>query len=703
MPARSTPHSVTGADESLVPHLSAAARLLDECATAFSTALVSSPDLLIWEDVREVSLTLAALERVLAAFAGAALAIISPQSLAAQRHDGILSLVVDLEAFPEKTWKLLPSGGIATLLCQTVDLCEVVVLAMRTLVAAGAAGCGMSTWWARRCAHAKLRVSGSQLAVTLRLVVLATSTVGTPVAELPLTLDVSTKVNSRAAPPSPARASAAALSTATTVAGIVGSDVAAVTGITSAPPSPIHRRLTLAVPATPPLRRSRSFTLLTTEITPTSLIERKSIARRLLETTLLPRAAVVWPTLSREANNVHASIERLHAAAWHADPWRLSASPTAQLLELPVLALAYVFYCLAPRTWASEVFDTLIASPQPQLMLHLWRLSSMPLLRAASWALRAVPTIEKRTAVIAGVRTTILSRRGRGLDATMLADTSVTAVDVWPHARDWMGSEGSAGLPMGSPGAEARTPSRRLPPVILWLHGGGFIAEEVGFEVAELSRFLEKSDVEDCTLFYPFYALAQPFPRALCDVAAVFSWLRSRTSRIAIVGESAGGTLAASLCNSLAAVKTPQPAGVVLIYAPLTLELQESSSRLMHLSDPLVPFPVLKALSSMYCGADSLGEDIAPGMVHPLQAPDAILRLWPPTHLLVGGLDPLLDDSCDLRTRLRRLGVQGSLTVYRRLPHAFFALRGVLPDAVDAIDDALARVGDIIGEGLGWS
>jgi acetyl esterase/lipase len=120
----------------------------------------------------------------------------------------------------------------------------------------------------------------------------------------------------------------------------------------------------------------------------------------------------------------------------------------------------------------------------------------------------------------------------------------------------------------------------------------------------------------------------------------------------------------------------------------------------MHLSDPLVPFPVLKALSSMYCGS-GLEEvnGIAPGIIHPLQAPDFILRRWPACHLLVGGLDPLLDDSCDLRTRLRREGNRGSLTVYRRLPHAFFSLRGVLPDASKAIDDALSHVADIIGEG----
>ena len=476
MPARSTPRSITTSDESLVPHLSAAAKLLDDCATAFSTALVQVPELLICEDVREVSLTLAALERVLAAFAGAALAVIAPSLANTQRQDGLLSLVSELESFPDKTWKRLPSGGIATLLCQTVDSCEVVVEAMRELITAGK---GIDSWWRRRSARLKLRVAGAQLAVTLRLVVISTATAGAleqteetstfdgsvhlplPVTPRGLSMETNTPANSPIIP------------------------------LLTSPPS------NSAVP----LRRSRSFTLLTSNSTPTSLLTRKSIARRLLETTLLPRAAVVWPTLSKEADNVLVGIERLHAAAFHADPWRLSPSPLVQLFELPILVLFYIFYTLAPRAWASEVFDNLVASPQPQLMLHLWRLSSMPLLRAASWALRAAPVIEKRTVIIAGVRTTILSRRGRGLDATMLSDASVAPLDVWPHARDWV-EEGGEGLTLESPGAEARTPSRLLPPVILWLHGGGFIAEEVGFEG-------EKRGNINC-LIHPTIALSVP-------------------------------------------------------------------------------------------------------------------------------------------------------------------------------------------------
>ena len=43
----------------------------------------------------------------------------------------------------------------------------------------------------------------------------------------------------------------------------------------------------------------------------------------------------------------------------------------------------------------------------------------------------------------------------------------------------------------------------------------------------------------------------------------------------------------------------------------------------------------------------------------------------PHTHIQVGGFDPLLDDSVDFNTRIRRMGVHGDMYIYRSLPHTF--------------------------------
>ena len=75
-------------------------------------------------------------------------------------------------------------------------------------------------------------------------------------------------------------------------------------------------------------------------------------------------------------------------------------------------------------------------------------------------------------------------------------------------------------------------------------------------------------------------------------------------------------------------------------------------------------------------------------LLSPAFAPDAALRVLPPTCILSGGFDPLLDDAVDFNTRLRRLGVPGELRIYRSLPHTFlsFPHLHLLPAVEEALE-----------------
>jgi len=56
----------------------------------------------------------------------------------------------------------------------------------------------------------------------------------------------------------------------------------------------------------------------------------------------------------------------------------------------------------------------------------------------------------------------------------------------------------------------------------------------------------------------------------------------------------------------------------------------------------------------------------------------------------VGGYDPLLDDSVDFNTRIRRLGIPGELRIYRSLPHTFvsFPHWHLMPEVQEAMRQA---------------
>ena len=55
----------------------------------------------------------------------------------------------------------------------------------------------------------------------------------------------------------------------------------------------------------------------------------------------------------------------------------------------------------------------------------------------------------------------------------------------------------------------------------------------------------------------------------------------------------------------------------------------------------------------------------------------------------MGGFDPLLDDSVDFNTRIRRLGVPGEMRIHRTLPHTFLSFPHWL-HTVPEVQQALA-------------
>uniref|UniRef100_A0A7S2X9D8 Alpha/beta hydrolase fold-3 domain-containing protein n=1 Tax=Lotharella oceanica TaxID=641309 RepID=A0A7S2X9D8_9EUKA len=57
-----------------------------------------------------------------------------------------------------------------------------------------------------------------------------------------------------------------------------------------------------------------------------------------------------------------------------------------------------------------------------------------------------------------------------------------------------------------------------------------------------------------------------------------------------------------------------------------------------------------------------------------------------------GGMDLLLDDAVDFHIRLRRSGVPGRFKIFRTLPHGFFGLDQLLPEAHEATKVAVSWI-----------
>ena len=232
-------------------------------------------------------------------------------------------------------------------------------------------------------------------------------------------------------------------------------------------------------------------------------------------------------------------------------------------------------------------------------------------------------------------------------------------------------------------------------PTVLFVPGGAFIAD---FEAPDLFFLYQWVRGTRATLVYVTYRFAPqaPYPSAQLQVLTVYNALREHThaahlgfraSPLVVAGLSAGGNLA---CSAILAPLLPSfahpdaqgrlppresfrmPDGMLLLCPTLNLARSPSPSRLAFASDPLLPQPLVRAFATAYDEGTEHWMERDP-LLSPVFAPDEALQRLPTTCLMAGGLDPLLDDTVDFNTRIRRMGVAGDMFIYRSLPHTFLS------------------------------
>ena len=164
-----------------------------------------------------------------------------------------------------------------------------------------------------------------------------------------------------------------------------------------------------------------------------------------------------------------------------------------------------------------------------------------------------------------------------------------------------------------------------------------------------------------CQVLAVDYRLApeHKFPAGLEDCLAAWRWLVANTAmlgadpeRLAIGGDSAGGNLAAAVCQALVGGE-PAPAAQLLVYPSLDLGWQLPSHR--ELADAHV-LPRIRALwyGDLYLSSLEQAADVR---ASPLWADD--LQGQPAAMIVTAGFDPLLDDGCRYAERLEAAGTIG--------------------------------------------
>lgn len=216
-----------------------------------------------------------------------------------------------------------------------------------------------------------------------------------------------------------------------------------------------------------------------------------------------------------------------------------------------------------------------------------------------------------------------------------------------------------------------RPTSDSTAPVLVYLHGGGLVmGSNHSFE--PLAR--ELASASGAVVVAVDYRLApeSPPPAQFDDAYAAAEWVSARAGelrldrdRLAVVGDSAGGSLAAAVALAARDRDGPAICAQALLYPGLDRDMGAPSI------SALADAPML--------GRDDIDylHDLADGGAGPARDPYLVpayasdLSGLPPAIVVTAGCDPIRDWGKRYADRLREAGVQTTVTRYPGVYHGF--------------------------------
>ena len=240
------------------------------------------------------------------------------------------------------------------------------------------------------------------------------------------------------------------------------------------------------------------------------------------------------------------------------------------------------------------------------------------------------------------------------------------------------------------------TPELDLP-VIVYFHGGGWTIGSVEHFDLITRQIANASGAIVVSVDYRL-APEYPFPTPLDDCWRALVWTAKNAAefggdgaRIAVMGDSAGGNLAA-VCALLARdAGAPDIALQVLVYPVVDCEF-DTPSYLENGSGYLLTADDMHWFFSCYLGD---GADPTDWRISPHRSAD--LRGVAPAVVITAEYDPLRDEGQAYARRLEGAGVSVTHIPYDGMIHAFFGLSA----AFDASRDALQRVSAELRQAFG--
>ncbi|KIY52688.1 hypothetical protein FISHEDRAFT_69504 [Fistulina hepatica ATCC 64428] len=240
-------------------------------------------------------------------------------------------------------------------------------------------------------------------------------------------------------------------------------------------------------------------------------------------------------------------------------------------------------------------------------------------------------------------------------------------------------------------------------PVFIFFHGGGWTLGNISSENSFCTNMCSRAK---CAVVSVDYRLApeHPYPAAVEDAVEALKWVHGKgeslgfnVKKIAIGGSSSGGNLAAVAALRAPSLDPPVPLVFQMLIVPVTDNTADVSG-VPHVSwKENIYTPWLSPARMMWFRRNYLPnvEDWAKWDASPLFAPDELVAKTPKAWIAVAELDILRDEGIVYGDKLKKMGVEAEVKVYRGAPHPIMAMDGVLSvgqqlvtDAVEALSSA---------------
>ena len=225
--------------------------------------------------------------------------------------------------------------------------------------------------------------------------------------------------------------------------------------------------------------------------------------------------------------------------------------------------------------------------------------------------------------------------------------------------------------------------------VILYIHGGSWNSGSINSHRPLAANIAIACKARALIIDYRL-APEFPYPAANEDAMAAYEWLLANGNspqQIAVMGDSAGGTLTLGLLIQLRDQGKPLPALAVCLSPATDFSMSGESWRRNRTKDIMLNLKNIQKAGEIYIK----GADLRSPLISPLFAD---LHSLPPLLIQVGSDELLLSDAKLFTEKAREAGVPVTLEVWDGMQHVWQYTASFVPEARRAI----VNIGEFAGQ-----